>query len=105
MRDAVIAGADRDDLTVLVFPDVEACRKIAGAAGRRAACCGAGQSQAARRIRPPPHRAGAAKLRQLDQAVPDDPDGRAAVARCRRSHRQGLDQPARGLDPAKGPGG
>jgi feruloyl-CoA synthase len=30
VRDAVIAGADRDDLTVLVFPDVEACRKIAG---------------------------------------------------------------------------
>ena len=32
VRDAVIAGADRDDLTVLVFPDVEACRKFAGAA-------------------------------------------------------------------------
>ncbi|AMN45401.1 feruloyl-CoA synthase [Rhodoplanes sp. Z2-YC6860] len=29
MRDAVIAGADRDDLTALVFPDIEACRKIA----------------------------------------------------------------------------
>jgi feruloyl-CoA synthase len=30
VRDAVIAGADRDDLTVLVFPDIEACRKFAG---------------------------------------------------------------------------
>jgi len=30
VRDAVIAGADRDDLTVLVFPDVEACRRLAG---------------------------------------------------------------------------
>ena len=30
VRDAVIAGADRDDLAVLVFPDVEACRKLAG---------------------------------------------------------------------------
>jgi feruloyl-CoA synthase len=30
VRDAVIAGADRDDLSVLVFPDVEACRKFAG---------------------------------------------------------------------------
>ena len=29
MRDAVIAGADRDDLSVLVFPDLEACRKFA----------------------------------------------------------------------------
>ena len=32
MRDAVIAGADRDDIAVLVFPDVEACRKLAGLA-------------------------------------------------------------------------
>jgi feruloyl-CoA synthase len=30
VRDAVIAGADRDDLAALVFPDVEACRKLAG---------------------------------------------------------------------------
>ena len=30
VRDAVIAGADRDDIAVLVFPDVEACRKLAG---------------------------------------------------------------------------
>jgi feruloyl-CoA synthase len=29
VRDAVIAGADRDDLTALVFPDIEACRKVA----------------------------------------------------------------------------
>jgi feruloyl-CoA synthase len=32
VRDAVIAAADRDDLTLLVFPDIEACRKFAGAA-------------------------------------------------------------------------
>jgi len=32
VRDAVIAGADRDDIAVLVFPDVEACRKLAGVA-------------------------------------------------------------------------
>jgi len=30
VRDAVIAGADRDDITALVFPDIEACRKLAG---------------------------------------------------------------------------
>ncbi len=28
VRDVVFAGADRDDLTALVFPDVEACRKL-----------------------------------------------------------------------------
>ena len=30
IRDAVIAGLDRDDIAALVFPDVEACRKLAG---------------------------------------------------------------------------
>ena len=30
VRDAVITGADRDDIAVLVFPDIEACRKFAG---------------------------------------------------------------------------
>lgn len=29
-RDLVIAGADREDLSVLIFPDVEVCRKAAG---------------------------------------------------------------------------
>jgi feruloyl-CoA synthase len=32
IRDAVIAGLDRDDIAALVFPDVEACRKLAGLA-------------------------------------------------------------------------
>jgi feruloyl-CoA synthase len=31
VRDVVFAGADRDDIAVLVFPDIEACRKLAGA--------------------------------------------------------------------------
>jgi feruloyl-CoA synthase len=30
VRDAVFAGADRDDIAALVFPDIEACRKLAG---------------------------------------------------------------------------
>jgi feruloyl-CoA synthase len=29
VRDVVFAGADRDDVTALVFPEVEACRKLA----------------------------------------------------------------------------
>ncbi|MGB8143115.1 MAG: AMP-binding protein, partial [Pseudolabrys sp.] len=29
VRDVVFAGADRDDLAALIFPDVEACRKLA----------------------------------------------------------------------------
>jgi feruloyl-CoA synthase len=30
VRDVVFAGADRDDIAVLVFPDIEACRQLAG---------------------------------------------------------------------------
>ncbi len=30
VRDAVIAGTDRDDIAALVFPDIEACRKLSG---------------------------------------------------------------------------
>jgi feruloyl-CoA synthase len=32
IRDAVIAGLNRDDIAALVFPDVEACRKVTGLA-------------------------------------------------------------------------
>jgi feruloyl-CoA synthase len=32
IRDAVIAGINRDDIAALVFPDIEACRKLAGIA-------------------------------------------------------------------------
>ncbi len=30
VRDVVLAGPDRDDIVALVFPDIEACRKLAG---------------------------------------------------------------------------
>jgi feruloyl-CoA synthase len=30
VRDAVFAGPDRDDIAALVFPEIEACRKLAG---------------------------------------------------------------------------
>ena len=48
VRDAVIAGVDRDDIAALVFPDVEACRKLAGLAADAAARRGAGRSEIAR---------------------------------------------------------
>jgi feruloyl-CoA synthase len=33
LRDAVIAGADHDDIAVLAFPDIEACRRLSGLTG------------------------------------------------------------------------
>jgi feruloyl-CoA synthase len=32
-RDVVIAGADRNEIGALIFPNVEACRKLAASAG------------------------------------------------------------------------
>ena len=32
VRDVVFAGTDRDDIAVLIFPDIEACRKLANLA-------------------------------------------------------------------------
>ena len=43
VRDVVIAGADRDDIAALVFPDIEACRKLRRACRRCAARRGAGR--------------------------------------------------------------
>ena len=40
VRDVVFAGADRDDIAALVFPDVEACRKLGGLGRRRTAVRG-----------------------------------------------------------------
>jgi feruloyl-CoA synthase len=37
VRDVVIAGADRDDLSALVFPDLESCRRVAGLPAEAAA--------------------------------------------------------------------
>jgi len=37
VRDVVFAGPDRDDIVALVFPDIEACRKLAGLAADAAA--------------------------------------------------------------------
>jgi feruloyl-CoA synthase len=37
VRDVVFAGADCDDIAALVFPDIEACRKLAGLAAEASA--------------------------------------------------------------------
>ena len=97
VRDVVFAGAERDDVTALVFPDLDACRKFAPdlaaeapAAAVLAACARAGgvraSACAARR----------AGTRHLEPHRARHFARRAAVARYRRNDRQRLDQPARG---------
>ena len=104
VRDVVIAGADRDDIAALVFPDVDACRGLAGLAADAPAAAVLARSTMREEFRTRLERAGAAEHRQLDPHLPRDPAGRAAVARRRRNDRQGLDQPARRADAPRGAG-
>ncbi|MCF8478176.1 MAG: feruloyl-CoA synthase, partial [Pseudolabrys sp.] len=53
VRDVVFAGADRDDIAALVFPDIEACGKLAGLAA---------DASAAAVVEAPPVRAKFAEL-------------------------------------------
>ena len=106
VHDAVIAGIDRDDIGVLVFPDVDACRKLAGLAadappaavlGRRASCATSSGSASTTLARQ--------STGSSTRICRAHADGRAAVARQRRGDRQGLDQPARRADPPRRAGG
>ena len=96
-RDVVIAGGDRNEIGVLIFPNVDACR---------AAC------RRRRRLHPTTQRVldeFRARLecirqdqhRQLEPGLPRHPARRAAFARCRRDDGQGIDQPARGALPPR----
>ncbi len=66
IRDVVLAGAERDEVTALVFPDLDACRRArartaGGCASRHRACRAARR----RRIRSPVRRTGRAGARRL----------------------------------------
>ncbi len=104
-KDVVIAGADRDDIGILIFPDPAACRSLA-------------------RDLPPDaplpdvlvHRNVLAEMRsaadqlcqagdrQLQPCLPGAPADRAALARRRRDHRQRLAQSAHGAASSRRPG-
>ena len=106
VRDVVIGGADRDYIGVIVVPDVESAARLCSRSAEDSRCCGrAGPSGRERQIQ-----GFADELREvLDRLVQSrdasDATCRAAVARCRRDHRQGFNQPARGVEPSQGDGG
>ena len=103
VTDMVVAGHDRDAVAALVIPNLAACRELAGARGRR----GGRDPQPRRRagaIRRPAQGVQRRGRRQLPPVGPPDPDGRPALARQRRTDRQGLGQPPRGARPPRGDG-
>ncbi len=97
VRDVVFAGPDRDDIVALVFPDIEACRKLAPEPAADAAPAAVlDDARCAREIREPVASAGGLKPRLIDARRARHPDGGAALHGQRRDDRQGLDQSARG---------
>ena len=93
LRDAVIAGHDRDEVTVLLVPDLEACRRLCGDAAT--ADIDALRSASLRRLlQERLDDLAKASHRQLEPRRARPAPRRAAVARRPRGDRQGLDQPA-----------
>ena len=97
---------DRDDIVALVFPDVEACRKL-----RRSRRRCDGRRRRRRRRRPAvkicrtARRLRRSEPRHFDTRRARHPDGGAAVHGQRRNDRQGFDQPARGVEKSRRAGG
>ena len=102
-KDVVITGHDRDEVCALVFPDVEACPALcAGLEPGSSAALVLGH-EATRETRSPPRRVRARRYGLLDAGQAPDPYGRAALDRCERDHRQGLDQSACRADAPRSP--
>ena len=92
VQDVVVTGINRDDIGLLVFPRVDACRALAG----RRRCVGhrrAARAGRARGVRAMAHRAEPAGERRVDVRRAHPADRHAAVARPRRSDRQGFVEP------------
>ena len=98
IRDVVLTGLDRNHIGALIFPDLEACRSLAGLAADADGHAIVGRLGGAGRLRGTAQCVGRPRHRQRHPCGARHPPRRAALDRCRRGHRQGLDQSARGND-------
>ena len=102
VRDVVIAGINRDEISALVILDLDGCRLINPALAADDLAAAASDPV----IRAGVSRTVAKFLASVDGLVdphhPRRAARHAAVDRPRRSHRQGLDQPARGARSSRG---
>ena len=96
-RDVVIAGADQNDIRVLVFPDMEACRTLAPDQLAKASAADiVSHPQVRARFQQLLDSLAKSSTGSSNRIVAMRSDRRSAFAGCRRDHRQGLHQPARG---------
>ena len=96
VQDAVITGLNRDTVGALIFPRLDACRRIAGCGERTPAPEVLHQPAVRAHFQAMLDHAGGAGHRQRQPARAHPRAGRAAVDRQGRAHRQELDQSTRG---------
>ena len=96
VRDVVIAGINRDELSALVVLDLDGCRLINPALPSDDLAATASDPLIRGAFRERFVEISGDRRRVVDADHPRGPDRYAAVDRPRRSHRQGLDQSARG---------
>ena len=103
VRDVVIAGINRDEISALVILDLDGCRLINPTLPSDDLAAAAVRSADPRRL---PRASGKVSGGRHGLVDPDHARGAAryaAVDRSRRSHRQGFDQPARGARASQRP--
>ena len=101
VQDVVITGIDRNEIGILIFPRLDACRALAGMppnASPHLALGDANVREFLQRLVDSLHASGTGSATRVARALVLR---RAAVDRPRRDHRQGLDQPACGADPPR----
>ena len=79
VRDVVFAGADRDDIAALIFPDIEACRKLGGFASGASSSEIVGGAGRACKIRRATGKTCCRQPRLFDARGTRNPDGGTAI--------------------------
>ena len=96
VRDVVIAGINRDEISAIVVLDLDGCRLINPTLPSDDLAAAAHDRPDPRRVSRTLSEAAGGRHRLLDPHHPRGAARLAAVDRPRRGHRQGFDQPARG---------
>ena len=103
VRDVVIAGINRDEISALVILDLDGCRLINPALPPDDLAAAASDPLIRDAFRERFDEVSGDLDGIVDADHPRGADRYAAVDRSRRSHRQGLDQPARGAGASRRP--
>ena len=101
IQDVVVTGLNRSEIGVMLFPRLDECRKLAGLPAETDAQTTAGPSEGSGVLPGVVDRLWAGRHRQRHAGRARAPADGPAGDRQGRSHRQGIDQPARRARPPR----